>query len=97
MKNLDQLKKILHKHKNTLMMEYGIDTLGLFGSYVIGEQKENSDLDILVEFRKATDLLTFVHLKNYLSDLLDLNVDLVMKKSLKPTIGKKILQQVLYI
>ena len=97
MKNLDELKKVITEHKSSLMREYHLNKIGLFGSYVIGTQKEASDLDILVEFRKAVDLLTFVHLKNHLSDLLDVKVDLVMKKALKPTIGKKILQQVIYI
>jgi len=49
------------------------------------------------EFQKATDLLSFVHLKNYLSDLLEANVDLVMKRALKPEIGKRVLREVVYI
>jgi len=53
--------------------------IGLFGSYTKGSQKETSDVDILVEFEKAIDLFTFVQLKNHLSDLLNINVDLVIK------------------
>ena len=61
------------------------------------EQKETSDIDILVEFKKPIDLLTFVSLKNHLSDLLNVNVDLAMKKALKPNIRKNILREALYI
>jgi len=50
-----------------------------------------------VEFEKAIDLFTFVHLKNYLSDLLGVNVDLVTKKALKPKIGERILSETVYI
>jgi predicted nucleotidyltransferase len=71
--------------------------IGLFGSYTKGSQKETSDVDILVEFEKAIDLFTFVQLKNHLSDLLDVNVDLVIKKALKPKIGERILSETVYI
>jgi predicted nucleotidyltransferase len=50
-----------------------------------------------VEFEKAIDLFTFVHLKNHLSDLLGVNVDLVTKKALKPKIGERILSETVYI
>jgi hypothetical protein len=74
-----------------------IKEIGIFGSYIKHTEQENSDIDILVDFQKAVDLLTFVHLKNYLSELLKVDVDLVMKKALKPKIGKRILKEVIYI
>lgn len=76
---------------------YGVIEIGLFGSYIKGHQKEASDVDILVEFEKAIDLFTIVHLKDHLSDLLGVNVDLVTKKSLKPKIGERILSETVYI
>lgn len=69
----------------------------MFGSVVKNEQHETSDVDTLVEFDKAVDLFAFVNLKNHLSDLLSINVDLVMKKALKPKIGQRILQEVVKI
>lgn len=97
MRNIEDLRKILQAHKDQLSHEYGVSQIGIFGSYVKNDQNELSDIDILVEFQEAIDLLTFVHLKNYLSDLLNVNVDLVMKKALKPTIGKRILKEVIFI
>ncbi len=91
------LKKILIAEKARLCKSYSIESIGIFGSFIKNEQVENSDVDILVEFNKPIDLLTFVHLKNELSDLLGRNVDLVMKRALKPKIGKRILQEVSYI
>ena len=97
MKKLNELKKILQDHKATLKDEFGVIEIGLFGSYTKGNQKKDSDVDILVEFEKAIDLFTYVHLKNHLSDLLDVNVDLVTKKALKPKIGERILSETVYI
>ena len=70
-----------------------METLEVFGSYVRDEQRKDSDLDILVTFQEAPSLLTFIAIENYLSDLLGVKVDLVMKNSLKPAIGKNILRE----
>jgi len=97
MKNIEEIKKILMERKNELKDKYGVKEIGVFGSYVTETQTAKSDIDILIEFQKTVDLLTFVHIKHYLSDLIGAQVDLVMKKTLKPNIGKKILNQVIYI
>lgn len=94
---LEDLKITLQAHKEELNKKYGVTKIGIFGSFVRNEQNDISDVDILVEFNKGIDLLTFVNLKNYLSDLLKVNVDLVMKKALKPKIGRRILQEVVDI
>ena len=88
---------MLDLHRDDLQARYGVREIGIFGSYVREEQKETSDVDILVEFEKPLGLLSFAGLKNYLSDLLGLEVDLVMKRALKPRIGKRILEEVVYV
>ena len=97
MKTIHDIKKVLKSHKEELGSRYGVEEIGIFGSYVKEEQKETSDVDILVEFEKPLGLLEFVALKNYLSDLLGVNVDLVMRKALKPTIGQRVLSEVVYV
>ena len=97
MTKLDDLRKILQAHKEELNRKYGVSEIGIFGSYVKNEQNDASDVDILIDFNTSIDLLTFVNLKNYLSDLLKVNVDLVMKKALKPKIGQRILHEVMEI
>jgi predicted nucleotidyltransferase len=97
MKKVDELKKILQDNKAILKDEYGVVEIGIFGSYTKGNQKKTSDVDILVEFEKPIDLFTFVHLKNHLTELLGVNVDLVTKKALKPKIGERILSETVYI
>ena len=69
----------------------------MFGSYVRGEQTPESDVDILVSFDEVPSLLKFVGIENYLSDLLGVKVDLVMKRVLKPFIGEYILREVIYL
>ena len=95
----DKIKIILKKHESELREKYGIKEMGVFGSYMRGEQKKGSDIDILVEFYPDAemDLITFVELEEYLSDLLGIKVDLVLKSALKPRIGKNILKEVVYI
>ncbi|MCK4532844.1 nucleotidyltransferase family protein [bacterium] len=97
MKNLSEIKKILEENKKFLREKYGVKGMGIFGSYLRSEAKESSDLDILVEFEKSIGLLTFVELENYLSNILGIKVDLVMKGVLKPRIGKHILKEVVYL
>ena len=91
---LDQLLSRLRGYLPELGERYGVSTLGVFGSYVRGEQRAGSDLDLLVEFERVPTLLEFVDLQYHLSDLLGIKVDLVMKKTLKPTIGRHILEEV---
>ena len=96
MENESSLKKyleILHEQVPVLAERYSVETLEVFGSYVRDEQKKDSDLDILVTFKEEPSLLTFIAIENYLSDLLGVKVDLVMKDSLKPVIGKNILRE----
>ncbi len=97
--SLNEIEKKLRQHEKELREKYGIEEIGIFGSYVRGEQKEGSDLDILVSFKEKfkTDLIAFVELEEYLSELLGVKVDLVMKSALKPRIGKQILKEVVYL
>lgn len=92
-RSLESLLKILHQQIPFLAERYGVETLEVFGSYVRDEQKQDSDLDVLVTFKEDPSLLTFIAIENYLSDLLGVKVDLVMKDSLKPKIGEQILSE----
>lgn len=80
-----------------LAERYSVETLEVFGSYVRSEQKQDSDLDILVTFKEVPSLLTYIAIENHLSDLLGVKVDLVMKDSLKPKIGKQISREAISV
>ncbi|HDG97157.1 MAG TPA: nucleotidyltransferase [Desulfobacterales bacterium] len=99
MKEFEEILRILKEHKDELFNKYKVKEIGLFGSYRRGEDREKSDVDILVEFEPDAkiSLLDFIEIEIYLSELLGKRVDLVEKSGLKPRIGKHILQEVIYL
>ena len=97
MKKIEEIKETLIKLKPLLKEKYKIKEIGIFGSYVKNKQKKGSDLDILVEFEEVPSLIEFIEMENFLSDKLKIKVDLVIKKALKPHIGKVILKEVIYL
>ncbi len=94
LKDAEYFMKILRQHLPELKEKYSVNYLGVFGSYIRGEQTEDSDLDILVQFDKKPGLFKYIELEDHLSELLGVKVDLVMKSALKPNIGKRILNEV---
>jgi uncharacterized protein len=97
MRTLQDIEAKLKENKDQLNERFNVKEIGIFGSFVRGEQKETSDLDILVEFEGRVSLFEIVRLARFLSELLGEKVDLVMKNSLKPRIGKHILREVVYV
>ncbi len=93
----DEIKELLQRHKETFREQYGLKEIGIFGSYVRGEQGAESDVDILIELEKPIGFVRFIRLENALSQLLGVRVEIVTKKALKPYIGKRILEEVRYV
>ena len=93
------MKETLARHKEELRKRFKVKEIGIFGSYVKGERKEGSDLDILVEFEEDAklSLLDVAGLEIELSDLLGVKVDFVEKRDLKPYVGQRILKEVIYV
>ncbi len=94
---LSRVRNILLQNKDDIERTYRVKSLGVFGSLVRGEQIDSSDIDILVEFDDNPGLIDFISLENHLSELLGAKVDLVMKDSLKPAIGERILREVVAV
>lgn len=95
--DIREIKIKLNKSKEILKKRFSVKAIGVFGSYSRGEQREKSDVDILVDFFQEPSFFKFIDLENYLTKLLGVKVDLVMKNSLKPNIGKQILNEVIYV
>jgi predicted nucleotidyltransferase len=93
MKSLNDIKNILNVHKVELKEKYYISEIGIFGSYVRGEETSKSDVDILVEFEKPVSLLAVSSLENSLSDLLGIKVDVVRKRSVRKELKENILNE----
>ena len=98
-KSSEKIIRILKAHEKEIRDKYRVRQIGLFGSYRRGDQKKGSDVDILVDFYpdSGMDLITFVELEDFLSAILGMKVDLVMKSALKPRLGKHILKEVEFI
>ena len=77
--------------------KYKIKKIGIFGSFVRGENNRKSDIDILVEFEEVPGLIKFIEIEDYLSKLLGRKVDLVRKKAIRKELKKDILKQVAYV
>ncbi len=97
MTTFDELNSTLHAHLNELRHEYAVSEIGVFGSFVRGEQQEGSDVDMLVEFSRPVGFVTFIKLENRLREILGRDVDLVTRKALNPHIGRHILNEVRYV
>jgi predicted nucleotidyltransferase len=97
MKNLEEIKKTLNDAKPLIKMKFNVKEIGIFGSFVRGENKRESDIDLLVEFDEPVGFFAFLDLEEYLEGILGLKVDLVSKKALKPRIGKYILEELIQV
>ncbi len=97
MKEAQKIIRDIKKSLPVLRNRYKVREIGLFGSYLRGDQKKKSDVDILVDFERTVSLFEFMALEGELSKLTGKKVDLVMKTALKPRIGKRILDEVVYI
>jgi len=99
MKTVEEIKRKLIKIKPILEEKYKVKEIGIFGSYLKGDQRKKSDCDILIDFEEDAEigLIEFIKIENLLSDTLGIKIDLVMKKALKPHIGKIILKEVVYL
>jgi hypothetical protein len=87
--NLDEIKnKAL-----PILKEAGVTRSSLFGSCVRGENREDSDIDMLVDFPRGKGLFEFVGLQFQLEDALKKKVDLVEYESLHPLLKERILAE----
>lgn len=94
---LTEIIRKLRQNLPEITRRFQVKSLLVFGSYVRGRQKKKSDLDILVEFLEPPTFFEFLALERYLSELLGIKVDLVMKEALKPAIGKHVLAEAIAV
>jgi len=97
MMNLKEIERILAEHKEELYQKYKIKEIGIFGSFVRGEESKESDVDIVVEFEEVPGLIKFIEIEEYLSKLLGRKVDLVRKPAIRKELKDKILKEVVYV
>jgi predicted nucleotidyltransferase len=96
METLNEIKSKLIKLMPVIEKNFAVSSLGLFGSYARNEQKEDSDLDILVDFKHPIGI-EFIDLAIFLEQELNLKVDLVSKNGIKPKYFTAIKPEIIYV
>ena len=98
MKNLEEIKEKLRSLQEKIKREYKTEIIGIFGSYVRGEQKEESDIDVLVKFHKGATLFELVGLALFLEEVLGVNkVDVVPYDAVREEIRERVLKEAVYL
>ena len=82
MKNLEEVKRIINIYRKELEEKFKVKSIAIFGSYARGEQTPQSDIDIIVEFKEPVGML-FIHLADFLEEILGIKVDLVTPEAIK--------------
>ena len=96
-KSISTIVKMLRLHDTDVRERFKITEIGVFGSYVRGEQREDSDIDILVEFEKGHKTFdNYMELKFFLEEILTSKIDLVIKTAIRDEIKQNILSEVTY-
>jgi len=86
MKSIQEIIKIMKEHKEELKKKYKIKEIKIFGSYARGEQKERSDIDIIVDFEETLTLIELIRLEEEIERILGIKVDLLTEESISPFI-----------
>lgn len=94
---LDEIKKTISEKKDLLRTKYNLDDIGIFGSYARGEENSKSDLDLLVNFSAPIGLLQLINMENYLSELLGVKADIVIKSDIREELREQILNETLFV
>jgi hypothetical protein len=88
---------LLREHEPEIKTRFGVAKIGIFGSFVRGEERPDSDVDVLVTFRNGEKSFDrYMDCKFYLEDLFGRKVDLVMKGTIKKRLRPYILGEVVY-
>jgi predicted nucleotidyltransferase len=94
-KSLKEIIDSISSMREVIKIKYRAEIVGIFGSFVRGEEKETSDIDVLVEFEKEADLFDFVGLAIYLEEKLGRKVDVVPRDTVRPELKDIILKEAL--
>ena len=94
----EEVLRILAEQKLELQKRFGVKSIAIFGSTARNEAGPDSDVDVLVEFDPVSEpsLLDFINLKHYLSDTMNVQVDLVERESIIPELRSIILNESIY-
>lgn len=96
-KSLNRIIDLIQSLKETIRTEYKAEVVGIFGSFVRGEEKESSDIDILVKFNDDADLFDFMGLSIFLEEKLGRRVDVVPYDTVRPELKERIMKETITV
>lgn len=91
--DINQIRLLILERKDEIKGEFKAEVLGVFGSYARGEEKKESDIDVLVRFGEGDTLLHLVGLGYYLEDSFGVPVDVVSERALHPMMKDDVLKE----
>ncbi len=95
--NKSEIFDLLKQHQSDIKF-FGVDRLGLFGSFVRDHQHEDSDVDLLVEFRPGKKTFkNLVHLNYYLQELIQRKVQVVTWMGLADFVKREVIKEIEYV
>lgn len=89
----NQIRILILERKDKIKEKFKAEIVGIFGSYARGEEKEESDIDVLVRFGEGATLFDLVGLGYYLEDLFGVPVDVVSERALHPLMKDDVLKE----
>ncbi len=96
--DVDRIERKMEEKKVYIKRVFHVREIGVFGSFIRGEQTESRDIDVLVDFERGhKDFFNYMKLRYYLEELLQRKIDLVIKNAVKPRLRKRIFSEVEYV
>jgi predicted nucleotidyltransferase len=96
--SIEEVVEYLKRNKRFLYDKFGVTRMGIFGSFIRGEQAGSSDIDMIVDIEKGRkNIHSFLQLKRFLEEELEKKIDLGFEHSLKPIVRDKIREQIIYV
>jgi predicted nucleotidyltransferase len=93
----DEIVTVLRELRDEIERQYKAEIEGIFGSHARGDESEDSDLDVLVNFKEKATLLDWVGLGQFLEEKLHCKVDVVSKRALREEIRPYVMKDLLRV
>ena|SRR3989304_663534 len=97
MKTKEEILRTLEQLKKEIKTRFKVKEIGVFGSVIRKEQRETSDIDILVDFEDGADIFDLVGLALFLEERFNQKVDVVPKEDLRKELRESVLKEVVYL
>lgn len=96
--SIEEVIAYIKKNRRLFLDKFGVTNIGIFGSFVRGEQTSSSDIDMVVEMEKdRKNIHNFLQLKRFIEKEMKREVDIGFEHSLKAAIKEKIKEQIIYV